>query len=75
MTRYWQPTSAGYLSRVSKELILEAVREGAGNEAARNIADLQKQVMAQRAEEMLVGKGWLPSLLRGNVQDEAQAAA
>lgn len=63
LTRYWQPTAAGYLGRVSKELILEAVREGAGEKAARQIADLKKAAMALRAEELLAEKGWLPPLL------------
>jgi ParB family transcriptional regulator, chromosome partitioning protein len=64
MTRYWQPTVAGYFSRVSKERILEAVREGVSEQAAREIAPLKKQEMAAAAERLLGGKGWLPSVLR-----------
>ncbi|GLR89767.1 ParB/RepB/Spo0J family partition protein [Bradyrhizobium iriomotense] len=64
MIRYWQPTVTNYLGRVSKELIAEAVREGAGDDAARQIAGLKKQAMAQRAEQLLAGKGWLPEVLR-----------
>jgi ParB family chromosome partitioning protein len=64
MGRYWQPTVASYLGRVGKERILEAVREGAGEDAARQIAGLKKQAMAARAETLLTGKGWLPPLLR-----------
>ena len=64
MTQYWQPTAAGYLNRVSKELVLEAVREGASQKAASNIAGLKKPAMAEAAEQRLADKGWLPSLLR-----------
>ncbi len=64
MTRYWQPTVASYLGRVGKDRILEAVREGAGEDAARQIAGLKKQAMAARAESLLAAKGWLPPLLR-----------
>lgn len=46
------------LRRVSKELILEAVR--VGEEAARKIADLKKAAMAERAEQLLAGRGRLP---------------
>jgi ParB family transcriptional regulator, chromosome partitioning protein len=64
MSRYWQPTGGSYLGRVGKDRICEAVREGAGEDAARQIAGLKKQAMAARAEQLLTGKGWLPPLLR-----------
>lgn len=64
MTKYWQPTPASYFARVSKERILEAVREGVTPEAAQNIAGLKKAEMAEAAAERLAGKGWLPALLR-----------
>jgi ParB family transcriptional regulator, chromosome partitioning protein len=64
MTRYWQPTASSYFSRVSKERILEAVREGVSEQAALEIASLKKQAMAEAAERLLSGKGWLPALLR-----------
>jgi ParB family chromosome partitioning protein len=64
MAGYWQPTAEGYFGRVSKGLILEAVREGIGKPAADNIAALKKDAMAKRAEALLAGKGWLPAILR-----------
>ena len=64
MAQWWQPTVAGYFGRVPKTLILEAVREGQGPEAADNLAALKKGEMAERAAERLTGTGWLPVLLR-----------
>src|SRR5882672_3542153 len=64
MTGYWQATSASYFGRVSKERILEAVREASGDDAVRRIAGMKKQAMASAAEEMLAEKGWFPPLLR-----------
>ena len=64
MTAYWQPSAAGYFSRVSKERILEALREGVSEQAAGEIAPLKKQPMAEAAERLLSGTGWLPSVLR-----------
>lgn len=64
MAHWWEPTVAGYLGRVSKPLILEAVTEGAGAQAADNIAKLKKGEMAAMAESLLKGKGWLPEMLR-----------
>ena len=64
MTHYWQPTAEGYFGRVSKGLILEAVREGIGPGAAAKIDGHKKDAMAKRAAALLAGKGWLPTLLR-----------
>ena len=64
MTAYWQPTSASYFGKVSKERIVQAVREAVSDQAARNIASMKKQAMAEAAEAALAGKGWLPALLR-----------
>ena len=64
MMHYWQPTAGGYFGRVSKGLILEAVREGIGPGAAAKNDGLKKDAMAKRAEALLAGKGWLPTLLR-----------
>lgn len=64
MTQYWPPTAEGYFGRVSKGLILDAVRESIGPGAADKIAGLKKDAMAKRAETLLTGKGWLPAILR-----------
>jgi ParB family transcriptional regulator, chromosome partitioning protein len=53
-----------YLGPVTKARILDAVREGAGTEAAERIADMKKLDMAEAAEQLLATTGWLPALLR-----------
>ena len=63
MTAYWQPRAGNYLMRVSKERILEALREG-GMSDVQAIARLKKPAMAEAAEAALLGKGWLPAVLR-----------
>ncbi len=60
----WRPTVAGYIGRVTKAQILEAVREAKGEQAAQLIADLKKADMAREAERLLEGTGWLPEPLR-----------
>ena len=64
MVAYWQPTAASYFGRVSKDRIVQAVREGVSAQSADNIARMKKQAMAEAAEAALAGKGWLPSVLR-----------
>ena len=69
----WRPTVAGYLGRITKAQILEAVREAKGGQAAQLIEDLKKADMAREAERLLDGSGWLPEPLR--LRGTAGAAA
>jgi ParB family transcriptional regulator, chromosome partitioning protein len=64
MTAYWQPTVQGYLSKVSKTRIIEAVSEAVSQAAAQQLGSLQKVAMAEAAAERLAGTGWLPAILR-----------
>lgn len=64
MTAHWTPTVQSYLGRVTKAHILAVVQEGVGDEAAERIAGLKKAEMAQAAEQLLAGTGWLPPVLR-----------
>jgi len=64
MTGTWSATAAGYFSRVSKVRVLEAVTEAVGAEEAGRIAGFKKVDMAEAAERLLEGKGWLPPVLR-----------
>ncbi|MBL0901507.1 MAG: DNA-binding protein, partial [Reyranella sp.] len=60
----WRPTVDNYLSRVTKPRILEAVSEAKGDHAAQLLDHLKKGEMAQEAERLLDGTGWLPEPLR-----------
>jgi ParB family chromosome partitioning protein len=64
MGTHWTPTADSYFGRVTKARILQAVRETCGDGDAARIADLKKAEMAERAEELLAGSGWLPEPLR-----------
>lgn len=68
----WRPTVENYLGRVTKARILEAVREGAGEQAAQLIDHLKKGDMAKEAERLLADSGWLPEPLR-LIRDDAAA--
>jgi len=67
----WRPTVGNYLGRVTKPRILQAVREGAGEQAAQLIDHLKKGDMAKEAERLLADTGWLPEPLR--LIDQADA--
>jgi ParB family chromosome partitioning protein len=64
MTAHWTPTVRTYLGRVTKAHILAAVADGVSAEAAERIKDMKKQPMAEAAEQLLAGTGWLPPLMR-----------
>src|SRR4051794_20438198 len=73
MSAHWSATQENYLGRVTKAQILDAVREAKGSVAARMIEHLKKGDMAQEAERLLAGTGWLPTLLRTPGVNEATA--
>ena len=60
----WVPTMDSYLGRVTKARIVQAVREAKGDPAAQAIEPLKKGEMAEKAQELLAGSGWLPEPLR-----------
>ena len=60
----WTPTVDGYLGRVTKARILQAVAEAKGQRAADRIEHLKKGEMAGEAETLLAGTGWLAEPLR-----------
>jgi len=74
MTANWMPTVRTYLGRVTKAHILDAVREAVGDEAADRLASMKKQPMAEAAEQLLAGTGWLPPLMRTAPQPDPVAA-
>ena len=70
----WTPTSENYLNRVPKARILEAVTEAKGAGMAELIEGLKKSDMAEQAERLLAGTGWLPEPLRTSGVETASHA-
>ena len=71
----WVPTVDSYLGRVTKARIGLAVPEAKGDQAAQAIEPLKKGEMAEKAQELLAGTGWLPEPLRTLGQVFAASAA
>jgi ParB family transcriptional regulator, chromosome partitioning protein len=71
----WSPTIENYLGRVTKARILEAVSEAKGEGAAELIDHLKKSEMAEKAQELLAGSGWLPEPLRTSRQESASPSS
>jgi ParB family transcriptional regulator, chromosome partitioning protein len=70
MTNWWEPTAAGYFMRVSREQILEAVREQDGS-AVYGMMGLKKTPLAIEAGRRMAGTGWLPRMLRSKHNADA----
>ena len=70
----WTPTVDGYLGRVTKARILQAVAEAKGQRAADRIEHLKKGEMAGEAETLLSGTGWLAEPLRTPGRDQVAIA-
>nr|WP_231639053.1 hypothetical protein [Sphingomonas profundi] len=60
----WSATVDNFLGRVTKPRILAAVAEGRGSDQVKRIDHLKKAEMAERAQGLLAGTGWLPEPLR-----------
>jgi ParB family chromosome partitioning protein len=60
----WEATVETYLGRVTRARILAAVREARGDDATRRLEGMKKGEMAETAEGLLAGAGWLPEPLR-----------
>lgn len=73
MTGIWTATAHSYFSRVTKAQIGEAVSEAVSSEAAERIAPMKKGDMAEAAEQLVAGTGWLPSVLRTKGAEEPVA--
>jgi len=69
----WTATIGNYLGRVTKPRILSAVEEARGGEAAGRLAGLKKPEMAEAAESLLAGSGWLAEPLRTPALEPAAA--
>lgn len=67
MADHFTATAGNYLGRVSKDLILEALTEAkkvAGEEDRAALLSMKKGALAQEAETRLLGTGWVPKLIR-----------
>lgn len=69
----WRPTVDTFLGRVAKARILQAVAEAKGQRDADRIEHLKKAEMAEQAETLLAGTGWLPEPLRTPGRDAPEA--
>jgi len=69
----WTATIGNYLGRVTKSRILSAVEEARGEAAAGRLAGLKKPEMAEAAEGLLAGSGWLAEPLRTPAPEPATA--
>jgi ParB family transcriptional regulator, chromosome partitioning protein len=64
MADWWAPTVTSYFGAVSKALIAQAVKEAGMPEGAEALSKLKKGEAAAKAEELLAGKRWVPTVLR-----------
>ncbi|MFG8723599.1 ParB N-terminal domain-containing protein [Pseudomonas aeruginosa] len=71
MTAWWHPTAANYFGHVSKTAILEAVADFAPDHAHR-LERLKKAELANEAERLAYGTGWMPAVFKAGMEEQAQ---
>lgn len=73
MARWWSVTEEAHLQHVSEARVVEVVHEVAGAKAAGPLAALKKDAALAQAEQLLAGRGWLPSCLRVQLRSDVPA--
>lgn len=74
MAAWWKPTNDGYFQHVPKAAILEAVGEFSPAHVTR-LAKLKKADIANEAERLADGTGWMPGIFRTESQQQAAQEA
>lgn len=69
MAKWWTPTVGTYLAHVSKERIVAVVTEAVDEGQAQPLLAMKKADAAAAAEQLLVGKGWVPELMRAEISE------
>lgn len=69
MAEWWQPTRPLFFDHLTKSQIVEAVSEATSASTAKYLTELKKADMAQRAEELLKDKHWLPVSFRSEIEE------
>jgi ParB family chromosome partitioning protein len=73
MKVWFTPTAANYFGKISKTLIVDALREVKGA-IAPALSDMKKADLAALAEREIAGTGWLPEPLRTSAPASAPEA-
>lgn len=73
MAMWWKPTADSYFLHVPKVAILDAVAQFAPNEVQR-LSKLKKSEIAQEAERLAEGSGWMPAVFGGQVPTTVNGA-
>jgi ParB family chromosome partitioning protein len=64
MSAWYVPTAANFFSRVSRKAIVTALEEARGAPQGPALDKMKKAELAERAERVIAGTGWLPAPLR-----------
>jgi ParB family chromosome partitioning protein len=75
MADHWNPTVDDFLGRIHGDLVVQAVTEAKGKDAAATLTGLKKAERVATAGKLLAGTGWLPKLLRGADYGKKKATA
>ena len=75
MTRYWQASPESFFGKVTKAVILDAVRESVSDAAAENLASLKKDGLIEHATARMAETNWLPEPLRRPEDPDTALAA
>ena len=73
MTKYWKPSASLYFNHISKDNIMNAIKEVKGAGVAGSFKKLKKSDLANAAEKQLEGSNWLPKPLQVGIHQPEPA--
>ena len=73
MTQYWKPSASLYFNHISKDNIMNAIKEVKGAGVAGSFKKLKKSDLANAAEKQLEGSNWLPKPLQVGIHQPEPA--
>jgi len=75
MTAWYVPTAKNFFARISRKAILSTLEEAKGAPQGPALDKMKKPELAERAERVVAGTGWLPALLRAASANAAASEA
>ncbi|MHC2315201.1 ParB family chromosome partitioning protein [Bradyrhizobium diazoefficiens] len=64
MADHWQPTAAGFVSRMKKGQMVQALKDVNLPDVAFNVEKMKRDAAVKATATALAGTGWLPAMLR-----------
>ncbi|MET4365975.1 ParB family chromosome partitioning protein [Bradyrhizobium sp. LB8.2] len=64
MTKHWEPKADGFIGRMKKSQMVQALKQAGKADAAFNVEKMKRDAAVKATATALEGTGWLPAMLK-----------